>query len=234
LLPIKGFQGTTLLDYPGKIASILFLGGCNFRCPYCQNPDLVIPSHLEALPDLPQAEILDALEDRRGFIDGVVVTGGEPALHPELPSLLRSAKCLGLAVKLDTNGYFPDLLEEVLKSGLVDLVSMDVKASPGRYHRVAGVPVDPSRIARSARLLMGDGVDYEFRTTCVPGLISLQDVEAIGAWLEGARAFRLQQFRPAVVLDPAYRRIEPFPAETLSSLAEALAPYVESVQVRGL
>lgn len=190
---IHGLQKLTLLDYPGHTACTVFTGGCNYRCPYCHNALLVLDPHSQ--PVLPEEDFFAFLKKRTGLLDGVAVTGGEPCLRPELPRLLRDIRALGYAVKLDTNGTHPDRLEAVLAEGLADYVAMDIKNSPGKYARTAGLAdVDLGPIRRSAALLMAGGTDFEFRTTVVDELHEAADFEEIGAWIAGAPHYFLQPF----------------------------------------
>jgi len=230
---IKGFQGTSLLDFPGRIASLVFFGGCNLTCPFCHNPGLVLDP--EQYPDYPVEAVLDQLQERRRFIDGVVVSGGEPTLDPGLLSFLRQVKGLGLAVKLDTNGLAPPaVLELALAEGLVDYVALDLKTAPARYGVLHRGPVPLGGLLQSARLLLEGVVDYELRTTCVPGLVEEADIRAIGELVHGAKRWMLQQFVPGHSLVEELREIEPHPAETIRAFAEVAGGYVGEVGVRGL
>ncbi len=189
---IHGLQKMTLLDFPGKLACTVFLGGCDFRCPFCHNFELADGS---AKPVMDEAELLGFLEKRRGLLDGVAITGGEPCLHPGLPELMGKLKALGYAVKLDTNGGHPDRLEAILGEGLADYVAMDIKNSPEKYARTAGLEaLDLGPVRRSVALLMNGNADYEFRTTVVDELHDDADFEAIGAWIAGARRWFMQPF----------------------------------------
>jgi pyruvate formate lyase activating enzyme len=234
---VKGWVKSSLLDFPGRIAASLFSGGCNFRCPNCHNAELVL--HPEALADLPEDEIWAFLEQRRGLLDGVVLSGGEPTLQPDLPAFAARLHQLGFQVKLDTNGYLPDVLQEAIEDRLVDCVAMDVKAPLRKYSEAAGTAVDTARVARSVDLLLGRAgathrIEYEFRTTVVPGLLHEEDVIHIGEWIAGARAYYLQQFVPHNTLDPAMLEQRPYPADRIRAMAELVEPYVQLVQVRGL
>jgi pyruvate formate lyase activating enzyme len=189
---IHGLQKMTLLDFPGRVACTVFLGGCDFRCPFCHNFELADGS---AKSVMDEDELLAFLQKRRGLLDGVAFTGGEPCLHPGLPALMRRIRALGFAVKLDTNGAHPDCLEAILEEGLADYVAMDIKNSPEKYARTAGVDeLDLTPIRRSVDLLMAGRVDYEFRTTVVDELHEASDFEAIGVWIAGARRFFMQPF----------------------------------------
>lgn len=232
-LAIKGFIGTSLIDYPGCVASVLFVGGCNFRCPYCHNADLVLrPS---SRPAIPTGQLLADLERRRGFVDGVVLTGGEPTLYPALAGLLRAIRAMGFAVKLDTNGSRPDVLRDWLEQGLLDYVAMDVKAPRERYPEIAGrEDVDVEAVAASVDVLKHCGRPHEFRTTVVPALLHVDDVEAIARWIAGPVPYFLQQFQPNGCLDPRLERVQPYSVTELERMATAARSYLGAVQLRGV
>ena len=191
---IKGFAKLTLLDYPGKVACTVFTGGCNFRCPFCHNASLAVrPGEVDSIPD---EEVFDLLRKRRGILDGVCITGGEPLMHGEaLEAFISRVKELGYSVKLDTNGSYPERLKALIEKGLVDKVAMDIKNSPEKYGETAGIEsFDMSPILASIDILKNSGVDYEFRTTVVDELHSSDDLEKIGRMIEGAKAYYLQAF----------------------------------------
>lgn len=189
---IHGLQKMTLLDFPGRVACTVFLGGCDYRCPFCHNFELADGS---AKPVMEEEELLAFLSKRKGLLDGVAITGGEPCLHPDLPDLMRRIREMGYAVKLDTNGAHPDRLEAILGEGLADYVAMDIKNSPEKYARTAGLErVDLVPVRRSVSMLMAGETDYEFRTTVVDELHEESDFEAMGAWIAGARRYFLQAF----------------------------------------
>jgi pyruvate formate lyase activating enzyme len=229
---VKGWVKSSLLDFPGRIAASLFCGGCNFRCPNCHNADLVL--HPNQLADLDEDEVWGFLEQRRGLLDGVVLSGGEPTLQPDLPVWAVRLRQLGFLVKLDTNGYLPDLLEEVIADRLVDYVAMDVKASLPRYAKAAGIAVDTARISRSISLLLEGQIEYEFRTTVVPGILDEDEIVRIGERIDGARVYYLQQFVPRNTLDPAMLDQRPYPVSRIKTMARLVRPYVETVHVRGI
>jgi len=247
-MQIKGWVRTSLIDYPGKIAAVLFTSGCNFRCPYCQNSELVL--HPEGLPEIDPAEIFKLLTRRRGLIDGVVITGGEPTLQKGLDDFLRKVKELGpstlrqgsgqaalrtgLAAKLDTNGYHPQILRDLLEQRLLDYVAMDIKAPLAKYPLAAGVPVDVQRIEESVRQILASGIDHEFRTTVVPGIVAPEDVEEMARLIAGAGKYVLQQFRPQGTLVPRFREMAPYPAQMLLEMAQAAERWIGEVEVRGL
>lgn len=222
-MKIYGFQKTTLLDYPEHVAATIFTGGCNFRCPFCQNGGLVLMGECGQAAGtkgaIPEDEIFAHLHKRRGILDGLCITGGEPTLQPDLEDFIRRVRELGYAVKLDTNGYRPKVLERLLGQGLLDYVAMDIKACRENYVRAAGLAGEPERrrdgsggpvecrsagrgpagfeigrIEESIRLLRESGISYEFRTTAVKGLHTVEEFEEIGRWLAGSRAYFIQSY----------------------------------------
>ncbi len=231
-MQVKGWVRTSLIEYPDHIASVLFVGGCNFRCPPCHNADLV--QRPAEMPDLDVEEVWAFLARRVGLVDGVVVTGGEPTLRGDLIPFLRRARARGLDVKLDTNGYRPDVLATLLDEGLVDYVAMDVKAPPEKYALLAGrADLDVTRLERSVRLLRRSGIRHEFRTTVVPGLLDEADVEGIATWIAGAERYVLQQFRPLRTLDPGLEAVTPYSVERLRAMVERASRWVRQTVVRG-
>lgn len=231
-MSIKGFQGTSLLDFPGRVASLLFWGGCNLTCPFCHNPALVLDPG--EFPDLDRNVLLQDLAARAPFIDGVVISGGEPTLDPTLADWLVSVKALGLAIKLDTNGLRPDVLAHLLGKGLIDALAIDLKTAPWRYGELHRGPVDPEALLASIRLAMGAPIAVEFRTTCVPGIVDVVEIEALGGLIRGASRWTLQQYHPAPALDPAWREFSPYSSAKITELADAARPYVGEVVIRGV
>lgn len=231
-MKIKGFQGTSLLDFPGRIASLIFFGGCNLCCPFCHNPTLVLDP--EQYPDYPLDDLLDELRQRGSFIDGIVVSGGEPTLDPDLPLLLREVKSLGLAVKIDSNGLVPAMLERLFAEGLVDYLALDLKTAPERYGELHHAPVDSATLRRSIALLLASGVAYEIRTTCVPGLVEARDLVTMGEAIAGADLWVLQQYVPRYALAEEWRALVPHPPERLAEFARVASNYVARVSLRGL
>ncbi|MDY0189858.1 MAG: anaerobic ribonucleoside-triphosphate reductase activating protein [Desulfuromonas sp.] len=231
-MAIKGFQGTSLLDFPQRVASLVFYGGCNLRCPYCHNPELV--QQPDNYPDIPLTDIVAMLEQRCGFIDGVVVSGGEPTLNSDLPELLRQIKSLQLQVKLDTNGLRPQVLAALLEQELLDFVGLDVKTAPNRYGQLHNVAVDAEAILQSVEILKNAAVEVEFRTTCVPHIVTLDDIHAIGEILRGAPQWVLQQFVAAPAMDEELRQCEPYSTQQLQEFATVGQQYVAQVILRGL
>ena len=227
---IGGLQKVTLLDYPGKVACTVFLPGCNLRCPFCHNPALVLPDR--ATGGLSTEKLRAFLETRRGKLDGVCVTGGEPTLYEDLPALLRQIRALGFAVKLDTNGTNPDMLEALAQEGLLDYAAMDIKNSPDRYAETCGGVDLLGPVKRSAALLMAGAVDYEFRTTVVRQFHDSASFRAIGPWISGARRYFLQAFIDRdTVLRPG---LSAWSREEMEGFAALVRPWVPAVELRGI
>lgn len=216
---IKGFLETTFLDWPGRLAAVIFLGGCNFRCPFCHNAELVLEPH--RLPSIPLETVLGRLRTLRGWVDGIVVSGGEPTLSPRLPELLGRLRAEGFDIKLDTNGSFPDVLAKLVARGLVQAIDMDLKAplEPALYAALAGVPVRLELIRASIDLIRLSGLQHRFRTTYVPGLLDHAAVGRLRAAAPPGSTHVLQGFNPQRVLDPALRRFAAPAAEELQMLA---------------
>jgi pyruvate formate lyase activating enzyme len=209
---IGGLQKFSLIDYPGRISAIVFTQGCNFRCPYCHNPELVDP--VQYGPVLPEEEVISFLEKRRGKLDAVTMTGGEPTLQPDLDRFLQEIKKMGYLIKLDTNGSMPDTLERLIHAGLVDYLAMDVKGPLKKYGQIAGTEVQTRKIRKSIALIANSGIDHEFRTTVVRSQLDNEDLIAIAGLLKNGRLHVLQTFVPVKTLCPE------FLAETSYSPAE--------------
>lgn len=232
MVEIKGLEKFSSRDFPGHISSTVFLGGCNFRCPYCHNADLVLRP--ETLPTILLDAFICYLDARRGWLEGVCVTGGEPLLDPHLEELLLVVRERGLRVKLDTNGSRPDRLADIVRAGLADVVALDVKAPLERYREVTASAVDPAVISESLDILRSSSLECVFRTTVVPGLVGLEDVRAVARMLRGARMYQLQQFFPNNTLDGRFLNVKPYERESLLAMAEAARPYVREVAVEGV
>ena len=230
-MTIHGLNKTTLLDYPGHLAATLFTGGCNFRCPFCHNASLVMnPS---SQPAIPEEEIFSFLKKRQGILEGVCITGGEPTLAPDLADLIKKIKDLGLPVKLDSNGYRPDVLEALLKNGLLDYIAMDIKNAPARYGETVGIAnLDITPIMHSVELIKASGIPFEFRTTLVREFHSETDILAIGEWLKGVPAYYLQSFIDSHdIIAPGCHAHDD---QTVFRFRDLLLPMIPGVQVRGL
>ena len=200
---ISGQQRLTLIDFPGYIATTVFTAGCNFRCPFCHNPELVLGGGkiLSGVADKTEKDFFEFLKKRKGKLEGVCITGGEPTLQPDLVEFIKKIKALGFLVKLDTNGARPDVLKKLLDLKLLDFVAMDIKNQLNKYSETVGIKVDTERIKLSVDLIRNSRVAYEFRTTVVPGLHEAEDFLEIAKWLSGAEAYYLQEYREDVILD---------------------------------
>jgi pyruvate formate lyase activating enzyme len=221
----SGLQKISLIDYPNKVASVLFTPGCNLRCPFCQNWRIVVDPKP---PFLQEATALEILEARKKYVDAVVVTGGEPTMHKELPKFLAKLKARGFMVKLDTNGFYPEVLEGCLPH--VNYVAMDVKTSLEKYKQLGAK--DTPGLVRSVEILKTGKVAYEFRTTAVPELVTTEDVTCIGEIVKGAKIHAFQQFVPQDTLDKRFERVKPYAPETIIEFAEVMKKYAENVILR--
>lgn len=230
-MKLHGLQKMTLLDYPGKVACTVFTGGCNFRCPFCHNALLVTEIDNSSVYD--EDEIIDFLSKRAGLLDGVCVTGGEPLIHPSVAKFIGRIKSLGFAVKLDTNGSFPDTLADIISEGLVDKVAMDIKNSYEKYGATVGIEnFDITPIDKSISLLLEGRVDYEFRTTVVRELHEVSDIEKIAKRISGAREYHLQNFVDSGnLITPG---MSAHSKETLEEMRDAAGLYVPTTNIRGI
>ena len=227
---IKGLQKTTLLDFPGKVACTVFTAGCNFRCPFCHNASLVISPDLS--DTISEDELLAFLKKRRGILDGVCITGGEPLLQRDIEELIKKIRDLSLAVKLDTNGAYPERLRSIIDQRLVDYVAMDIKNSKEKYALTAGADIDIEKISESVDILMSSGIEYEFRTTVVKELHSPEDIRGIGEWIAGADKYFLQSFTDSgELIADGYSAHTP---QDMASLLEIAKQYVPSAALRGI
>jgi pyruvate formate lyase activating enzyme len=239
-MDIKGWIRTSLIDFPEHIASVIFTGGCNFRCPMCHNADLVL--HPEDIPNISQDEILSYLQKRAGLIDGLVVSGGEPTLQNTLSLFLHEVKKLHMAVKLDTNGARPDVVMNLLHRDLVDFIALDIKAPPSKYALLTGNPkLDPNIVAESVHSMRASQVTVELRTTVVPHLLNREDISEIAQWLASMTlgmanrcSYVLQQFRGLHTLDPDLGVNKPYHSAYLFEMADIARQWLPNVKVRGV
>jgi pyruvate formate lyase activating enzyme len=225
-----GLQRLSLIDYPGKLCATIFTAGCNFRCPYCYNEDIVLD--YPAMPKMPEDKIIEFLHPRLGFLDGVCVTGGEPTIHRELPKFLGRLKSIGSLVKLDTNGSRPKALAYVMEKGLVNYIALDVKVPLGRYEKTVRYRVKPEGLKETIKLIRRSGVDHEFRTTVVPGLLDGDDLEEIAMTLAGSKRYVLQQFRPGKTLCPDFKDVKPYSEAEMRQFRDRVAPYFAETRLR--
>lgn len=226
---ILGIQKLSTLDFPDQLACVIFTGGCNFRCPYCHNPELVLPA--PDAPTLDPEKVLAFLRERQGKLDGVAITGGEPTLHADLPELIQKIRDLGFKVKLDTNGTNPAMLAELLQKKMLDYVAMDLKYPIRRYAELTHYP-DITPIQKSLKLLLDSKIDYEFRSTITPRLHSEKEIEAMGQDIRGAKNWYLQNFRPGKTLDPSFSQERAFTNAELQTLQQIGAKYVTNCVIR--
>lgn len=229
-MKICGLNKTTLLDYPGCVAATVFAGGCNFRCPFCHNGDLVL--HSAKMKEYSEEEILAFLNKRKNVLEGVCVTGGEPTLYSDLPEFIAKIKAMGYKVKLDTNGSNPKMLKRLVEGKLVDYVAMDIKAPVSEYNKVCGVQVDTESVQQSVDYLKQGEVPYEFRTTVVKELHTKQDILEIGQWILGAENYYLQSYRETD--ENICKGFSAMEKEELFELEEKLNKYIKNVKVRGV
>lgn len=227
MIKIGGLQKLTLIDYPGKIACTVFLSGCSFRCRFCYNSELVLPEKIKNHPRISEKEIFKFLKGRKGLLEGIVLTGGEPTIYKDLPDFIKRIKKLNYLVKLDTNGSNPGMLEKLINANLLDYVAMDIKGPKEKYGKVASVKVDIKKIQKSIDILKDERVNYEFRSTIVPSIHTKKDVLAMAKWINGARRYYLQNFRSEKTIDPKLEKIKPYSQEHLLEIQKAIAPFFE-------
>ena len=227
---IKGLQKTTLLDFPGKVACTVFTGGCNFRCPFCHNASLVLRPNDTGEIDV--EEFFEFLRKRKGILDGVCITGGEPLLQKDIVPFLERIHSMGFAIKIDTNGSFPQKLSEIIDKGLVDHIAMDIKNAPEKYALTAGTKALPDGVTQSIHLIMNSGVSYEFRTTVVKGLHDEKDIESIAKLIHGAEKYYLQLFKDSGdLIDDGYSAHD---EDTMKRMLELVRPHVKVCGLRGM
>ena len=227
---IGGFVKISLIDFPGKVAAVVFTCGCDLRCRYCQNPTLVKGCPPGEVEKIPERVIFDYLKKNKALLDGVTITGGEPTLQPDLKEFIKKVKSLGLKVKLDTNGMHPEVLKEVLP--LVDYVAMDIKAPPNKYKEITGVKVELKRIEESMKIIRESGVEYEFRTTVVPGLLTKKDIKSIAKWIGKAKRYSIQGFVPHNTLDKKLMKIKPYSRKELEEIREEVKDYFQICEIK--
>ncbi|MBX5326593.1 MAG: anaerobic ribonucleoside-triphosphate reductase activating protein [Candidatus Bathyarchaeia archaeon] len=224
-MKFSGIQKTSLLDFPERVATVLFVPDCNLRCPFCHNWRIVVDPKP---PFLTEETVLGILENRRKYVDAVVVTGGEPTFHKDLSRFLRKLKARNFVVKLDTNGFYPQVLEECL--GNVDYVAMDVKTSLEKYGRLGAK--ETANLLRSIEMVKSGKVQYELRATVVPSFVDAEDIAKIGELVKGAKTFVFQQFIPDDTLDKSLKSLKPYTPETITKFADVMKDYVENVVLR--
>ncbi|MDD5244110.1 MAG: anaerobic ribonucleoside-triphosphate reductase activating protein [Syntrophorhabdaceae bacterium] len=217
-IPIRGFLETSFIDWKGCLSSVIFTGGCNFRCPFCHNTDLVL--HYDTMEEIPLEHIVLNLRKYKKWVDKVVITGGEPTIHMNLFHIIGRIRSEDIKIKLDTNGSSPFMLKGLVNDGLIDYVAMDVKGPIGRYKRWCGVDVNTNNIEESIRFILEGKVDYEFRMTVVPFLHREEDVYEVAEYIRHAKRFTIQEFRPHNTLDTSYANIKPFSPDKIAKIRE--------------
>jgi len=229
-MQICGLQKLTVIDFPGRPAATVFLCGCNLRCPWCYSRELVLPEEIERQPKIKEKDFFEFLTERKGMLEGVVVCGGEPTIHEDLPGFIKKIKDLGYLVKLDTNGSNPDILKKLIDKKLVDYVAMDIKLPKERYQKTLNV--DIKKIEESIKVLKNAKIDYEFRTTVVPTILDKEDIIRIAKWLTPTKKYYLQSFRPEKTIDPKFEKIKPYPEEYLGEIQKAVSNFFEACKAR--
>ena len=229
-MPVVGYRRLSLEDYPGRLCATAYVAGCNFRCPYCTNVDLVL-NHL-GLREIPEAEVLNHLYRVRGYLSGLCLSGGEPTLHNGLLPFVYKVKSLGYGVKIDSNGTRPRRLRKLMEERLIDYVTLDVKAPLDRYSEVVRAKVDVKSVEESIRLLRRGGVDHEFRTTAIPGLIGGEELEEIAKTLVGSKRFVIQRWRPGETMCPDFSGVEPYSVREMEGFMERVRHYFSDCVVR--
>jgi len=231
---IGGLVRFSLNDYPGKTSAVIFTRGCNFRCRYCHNPELVLPERFGEAPEIPEGEVLKFLESRKGKLDAVVITGGEPTNHSDLPNFLKKIKKMGFLAKLDTNGTNSAMLGKIIKKGNVDYIAMDIKAplDSDSYKKIIDVPADIEKLKKSIRIILESGLPHEFRTTIVKSLTSFDDLRRIVRSIKGAQNYFLQKFVPSKLNDESLMKETSYSDEELNKLSTEFSTLVKRCGVR--
>lgn len=252
MIQIGGLQKFTLLDFPGRLAAIVFLIGCNFKCPFCYSSELVLPEKIKKQPKISEKSFFDFLKERKNLLEGVVICGGEPTINNDLPQFCQKIKKLGYLVKLDTNGSNPEMLKKLIEKKFVDYIAMDIKApisvktqnsntkcqndnsklKINNYQQATGTRVNLSNIKKSIEIIKNSGIDYEFRTTVVPTIHTKEDILQIVKEISPAKRYFLQNFRPEKTIDSQFEKIKPYPHEFLLQLQKVISPFFESCQIR--
>ncbi len=230
-MKISAMQTLTLIDYPGQVAATVFTFGCSFRCHFCHNPELVLPS--QKVKTLSEKDILEFLEKRKDFLDGLCITGGEPTIWKDLPEFIKKVKKKKLKVKLDTNGTNPEMLKDLIEKKLIDYVAMDIKAPWDKYENIVGKKIDIKKIKKSAKLLLDGKLDYEFRSTILPRLHPVKDIIQMAEQIKGAHKYYLQQFKPfAKMVNKEYINEKPYRQADLKKICIKIKPMFKKCEVR--
>lgn len=227
-----GLQRTTLVDYPGKVAATVFTLGCNFRCPYCHNPELVLPKRMKEQPSITEKEILDFLKERQGYLKGLCITGGEPTIQVGLSDFIQKVNTLGISVKLDTNGSLPFVLKELIQKKLIDWVALDIKSPPNKYDIFTQGKIDVKNVDLSIKILKESKINYEFRTTLAPEILVEKDIIEIVDWIKPASRYYLQRFQNKKTLDKKFENLNGWPEQEVKSLIEKIKPFFSECNFR--
>ncbi|MDD5417793.1 MAG: anaerobic ribonucleoside-triphosphate reductase activating protein [Candidatus Nanoarchaeia archaeon] len=228
---IKGIVPASLIDWDGNICCVVFTGGCNYRCGFCHNPELIDMNKTESMNE---DDILKIIDKKRKWVDGVCITGGEPLIHTEIKQFCGKIKSLGLKIKMDTNGSDPGFLMELIKEKLVDYIAVDIKSPKSKYKEITGVNVDIDAVQKSIDIVMNSGVEYEFRTTFVPDVLKKEDFIEIASWIKGAKRYFIQQFRPVNTYDRKYLEVEPCTIPELEKIRGLIKDNFELCELRNL
>lgn len=231
-MKIQGLQKTSLIDFPGKISAVIFTGGCNLRCRYCYNYDLV--ERHEEMETYSEEYVFNFLKKRKGLLDGVTVTGGEPTLRKALPEFIKKVKNLGYEVKLDSNGFNPEMIDLISSENLVDYYAIDMKTSPSKYKDLTQVDVDISKLKKTINILKEKNCDFELRTTAVPGYLSMEDILEIKEFCSPIKKYFLQQYVNENTIDNSFEGIYAFSKEELFSFRDEIRTFADVCEVRGL
>ena len=229
-MKIGGLHKTSLIDYPGKICAIIFTQGCNFKCPYCHNPELVNPEEFSAL--IPEEEIFSFLEKRKKYLDAVSITGGEPLIQKDILEFLGKLKKLGFLIKIDTNGSLPEILQEIIEKNLVNYISMDVKGPLEKYDLIIGVKIDTEKIKESIELIKNSNIDYEFKTTVVKKFLDEKDFIKIGQLLKGTKLYFLQKFVPTKTVNKDFLEEKTYSDEEFENIKNIMKEHVLECKIR--
>ena len=230
-MKIGGLQKFSLIDYPGKISAVVFVQGGNFRCPYCHNRDLVLPEYFS--PEIPETEVLEFLEGRKGKLQGVVITGGEPTIFPDLPEFLKKIKRIGFQIKLDTNGSNPEMLELLIKESLIDYLAMDIKAPLEKYPEITNFQINKDILIKSIEIITSSGIPYEFRTTVIKDLLNQIDILKISNLIKGSKRYALQNFHPSEkLIENSFKNKKGFSEEEILNLKKKLEDKFGEIIVR--
>jgi pyruvate formate lyase activating enzyme len=230
-MKIGGIQKTSLLDYPDIISAIIWTVGCNFRCPFCYNRDIV----LENVQTIPFEDVLSFLEKRKGILEGLVITGGEPLLHKDISDFCEKVKKLDYLIKIDTNGMYPKKLKELIDKNLINYIAMDIKAPKNKYDKITNTNVELKKIEESIKIIQNSSIDYEFRTTFVPNLLTKNDIVEIAKWIKGSKKFYLQQFKPnPPLVSSEFEDTNPYSKKEIKEILEEIKSYFDICEVRGI